>query len=641
MGTACSLLAARTVGNSRKAEVDRGLRYLDGLRASATGETAGESWAGAAVWDSARAGEILLLSRVWKPQQCLALAELLVQQIHEDGLCGFDLGVRLSDHDSSSAALGFFAKTWSLLERNAPSWLGGAVERLVEGLIAGQHDDGGWGFAPGKPFFRSGGYPPGELKAMAIDASSPDLTARVLLGLSAAVRSGCLDVLIADQVDHAVQRALKYLKAEQDADGSWWARWSEGRVLSTAWALIAVCAAAADPKDPMIVKGRTWILANATATDIPAEISSCLAALIVTSEQNRIDEDSFTRDLVERIISGQEDGTWKSLCLYPLVYGVDRFSAPLFDHCTVTLALLLVERAMLKGCEQARREILWGRLRPMPLPRRAVDTIEMARIYQEFLELGQRLAGAPTSIGQRIVVHYSVYRDSRRNLTFPVLALHGAGWAQGYFDLLGLVLPWYASLRFPFSWRKRDEFKNKMSLAMTGFKVANQRVLRDTFANYHFTKKYGTTPGADKVLPPTLLTTLNQLHAATSTRESLTDVAKSAIYSECFQWEQHNSVWPMVEKAIKGVNDPLVKAIAFRPIVHFRFFPPLRFLFFHNFTDTNERIAQGWKAYRIAEEVGWAVTERAIGKFDFVPLDMTEYYVRLLNRLEPPKEFER
>jgi hypothetical protein len=97
----------------------------------------------------------------------------------------------------------------------------------------------------------------------------------------------------------------------------------------------------------------------------------------------------------------------------------------------------------------------------------------------------------------------------------------------------------------------------------------------------------------------------------------------------------------MVERAIKNVNDPIVKAIAFRPIVHFAFFPALQFLFFHDFTDTNERISQGWKAYGIAEEVGWAVTERAIGKFNFVPLDMIEYYQHLLDRLEPPPEFKR
>ena len=184
-----------------------------------------------------------------------------------------------------------------------------------------------------------------------------------------------------------------------------------------------------------------------------------------------------------------------------------------------------------------------------------------------------------------------------------MLALHGAGWAHGYFDFLVSLLPFYATLRFPFSWQKRDEFKKKMSVAMTGFKVANQRVLRDTFANYHFTKQFGTTPGADKILASTLITTLNQLHATTAACEPLTDLAKCSIYSECFQWEQHNSVWPMVEKAIKNVNDPIVKAIAFRPIVHFAFFPALKFLLFHDFTDTNERIAQIW--WQIAASINW------------------------------------
>jgi hypothetical protein len=641
MGTACSLLALRTIQTGATAKVDLGLRYLEELRERNQEGTPGESWAGAAVWDSARAAEILLLSRKWSSQQCLDFALLLAGQIHDDGLTGFDLGLSLGDHDSSAAVLAFLSKTCTLLERDVPSWLTSAVENIAEGLLAGQHADGGWGFAPGRPAYGAGMRSPGELQALTFDASSPDLSARVVLGLASAVRSGCLDVLVADRVEASLRRALKYFEGTQNSDGSWWARWSAGHVLSTSAVLVAACSAAADPTSDFITKGRSWLVDEGVNLSGAGETSSCLGALIATSTQERIEGDPTIAKLVQLLIAEQVGGTWTPNDAYPLVYGVDTFTASLSDHYTIVFGLLLAERALLKGCSQARREILWARSRAKPVPRQPVDSIEMARIQQEFLALGQGLAGSPSSIGQRVVVHYSVYRDSRRNLTYPVLALHGAGWAHGYFDFLVSLLPFYASLRFPFSWQKRDDFKKKMSVAMTGFKVANQRVLRDTFANYHFTKQYGTTPGADKILAPTLIATLNQLHAATAAREPLTDLAKSAIYSECFQWEQHNSVWPMVEKAIKNVNDPIVKAIAFRPIVHFAFFPPLTFLFFHNFTDTNERIAQGWKAYGIAEDVGWAVTERAIGKFNFVPLDMAEYYQHLLDRLDPPPEFKR
>ena len=641
MGTACSLFALRTVEANSTAEVERALRYLDDLRAKNEDGQCAVSWAVAAVWDSARAAELLLLTRKWTSEQSLAFSQILVEQIHDDGLTGFDTGISLGDHDSSAAVLAFLSKTCTALESAAPSWLASGIESIVEGLLFGQHSDGGWGFALGKPLYGAGIMPPGELRALAFDASSPDLTARVVLGLASAVRSGCLDVLVADRVAAALRQALKYFEATQDDDGSWWARWSKGRILSTCSVLSAACAAAADPASDFIVKGRCWLASESASLSGAVEASSCLGALIATSTQGRIESDPVIAKLAQQLIATQVSGTWTPSDEYPLVYGVDTFTAPLSEHYTVLFGLLFAERAFLKGSNQARREILWARSRPKPLPRQPVDSIEMARIQQAFLTLGQRLAGTPSSIGQRVVVHHSAYRDSRRNLTFPMLALHGAGWAHGYFNFLVSMLPYYASLRFPFSWQKRDDFKKKMSVAMTGFKVANQRVLRDTFANYHFTKQYGTTPGADKILPPTLITTLNQLHAATAVREPLTDLAKSSIYSECFQWEQHNSVWPMVEKAIKNVDDPIVKAIAFRPIVHFAFFPPLKFLFFHDFTDTNERIAQGWKAYGIAEDVGWAVTERAIGRFNFVPLDMAEYYHHLLDRLDPPPEFKR
>jgi hypothetical protein len=97
----------------------------------------------------------------------------------------------------------------------------------------------------------------------------------------------------------------------------------------------------------------------------------------------------------------------------------------------------------------------------------------------------------------------------------------------------------------------------------------------------------------------------------------------------------------MVERTIRDINDPIVRAIAFRPIVHFAFFPRLRFLFFSDFTKTDQRIKKGWEACTVAEEVGWAMTERAIGKYTFLPIDILEYYHRLLELLAPPPELHQ
>ena len=166
------------------------------------------------------------------------------------------------------------------------------------------------------------------------------------------------------------------------------------------------------------------------------------------------------------------------------------------------------------------------------------------------------LGGRPADIGQRIVAHYSVYRDSRRNFTFPLLALHGAGWAHGYFRLLDRLLGPYATFRYPLSSRKREELITCMRRAMDGFKMANRRVLADTFANYHFTKEYGRERGADKILMQPLLSRMNALHDATRRGEVLTPLQKATLFSESFRWEQANSVWAMVERTIREVRRP-------------------------------------------------------------------------------------
>ena len=107
---------------------------------------------------------------------------------------------------------------------------------------------------------------------------------------------------------------------------------------------------------------------------------------------------------------------------------------------------------------------------------------------------------------------------------------------------------------------------------------------------------------------------------------------KRRLYVEAFNWEQANSVWPMVERTIRDVNDPIVRFIAFRPIVRFAYFPWHRVLVFSDFTKTAERIEEGLRAYAIAEDVGWAATERAIGKYSFMPLDVQRFFRELDRR---------
>src|SRR5205823_1933530 len=110
----------------------------------------------------------------------------------------------------------------------------------------------------------------------------------------------------------------------------------------------------------------------------------------------------------------------------------------------VTLVLRLAERALLKGPAEALREVLWARARKKVRRAPAIRRIELAEIYRRLHDKGDVFGGGPLDIAQRIVVHVTMYRRSFRNFTFPLLALHGAGWAHGYFRLLDRLLPLYA-----------------------------------------------------------------------------------------------------------------------------------------------------------------------------------------------------
>lgn len=634
LGTAVNLLALQVFNENREKDpvVRRGLAYLDHHRRQLPDGKLYQAWTGSSVWDTALAAEVLLLGDVLEVEEALKIGRELVAHQVSNGLTGFDNGITYGDNDSTAVVLSYLSKTSSLHNVREQPWLTHAIEKCVKGLITSQLSDGGWGFAPSHPIISFGARPPGEQNAIWNDASSPDLTARVVLGLMAARQTGHLDMAILDSLDKTVLRAIRYFEASQHQDGYWWSRWSGRPIVATSLVLLASSAADVSTKSPWIARGRSWLLRNAEKTSV--EKAWSLAGLVASSPEISIANDEEILRVATVLASNQKQGTWESRAAYPFSYRVDLFIAPLFDHISICSMMIFTNRALLKGIRKAQREILWGRRQIKARNLRSHESTELTKRYEEIIKVARKLAGSGDDIGQRIVTHYWVYRDSGRNFTFPILALHGAGWAYGYFRFLNFLLPFYVTLRFPISWRKRAEFKKSMIRAMAGFKAANQRVLVDTYANYHFTKQFGRVPGAVKILSEPLLSMLNEMHEATSEGEPMTNSLKSKIYSQSFQWEQSNSVWPMVERTIREINDPIVKAIAFRPIVQFSFFPWWEFLIFSDFTKTEERIEEGWKAYHIAERVGWSTTERAIGKYKMLPLDLLEYYERLLKRSE-------
>ena len=126
----------------------------------------------------------------------------------------------------------------------------GAISRAVPWLESMQSSDGGWG-----AFDRDNNMellckvPFADHNAM-IDPSSPDLAGRVLeaygkLGLRAGHPS--------------VDRAIAYLRASQEADGSWFGRWGVNYVYGTWQAIEGLRAVGLSAVDPAVSAAADWL----------------------------------------------------------------------------------------------------------------------------------------------------------------------------------------------------------------------------------------------------------------------------------------------------------------------------------------------------------------------------------------------
>src|SRR5262249_8350477 len=111
--------------------------------------------------------------------------------------------------------------------------LAAASSRAVAWVLAMQNRDGGWG-----AFDRDNDHeflchvPFADHNAM-IDPSTPDLTGRVLEMFGQLGRRAG---------DRAVDRAVAYLRASQEADGSWIGRWGVNYIYGTWQALVGLTA---------------------------------------------------------------------------------------------------------------------------------------------------------------------------------------------------------------------------------------------------------------------------------------------------------------------------------------------------------------------------------------------------------------
>lgn len=140
--------------------------------------------------------------------------------------------------------------------RQQASLVDRATESLRKGLAwmaALQNDDGGWG-----AFDRNNNrqflcYVPFADHNAMIDPSTPDLTGRALEAM------GRLGHRIGEP---AVDRAVEYLRREQQPDGSWFGRWGVNYIYGTWQSLTGLAEVGLGAEDPMMVAGAQWLLAH-------------------------------------------------------------------------------------------------------------------------------------------------------------------------------------------------------------------------------------------------------------------------------------------------------------------------------------------------------------------------------------------
>ncbi len=125
-----------------------------------------------------------------------------------------------------------------------------SIRRGMNWVLAMQGSDGGWGAYDKDNNRIVFNYIPFADHHALLDPSTSDLTGR------------CLEMLAAlgyDQTHPAVGPALRFLKREQEADGSWYGRWGVNYIYGTWSVLAGLRAIGVDLSDPSIQRAVSWL----------------------------------------------------------------------------------------------------------------------------------------------------------------------------------------------------------------------------------------------------------------------------------------------------------------------------------------------------------------------------------------------
>ena len=141
-----------------------------------------------------------------------------------------------------------------------------AIERAVDWLVGMQSENGGFAAFDADNTHYNLNYIPFADHGALLDPPTSDVTARVVAVLSRVARP---------QDRAALERAVVYLRREQEADGSWFGRWGSNYIYGTWSVLVALELAGIPADDPAVRRAVEWFsprgrmptAAGARATD--------------------------------------------------------------------------------------------------------------------------------------------------------------------------------------------------------------------------------------------------------------------------------------------------------------------------------------------------------------------------------------
>jgi squalene cyclase len=260
-----------------------------------------------------------------------------------------------------------------------------AMRRAVLGLTRRQHRDGGFGAFGGASFFRLRKQEgPSSLLSMINDASSPDLTGRVVMALLAARSTGGLDAAAERRLDRMVGRARRYLERTHSPYGGWWSAWTTGHLGGAAFALPPLRALGAKPEDALLRKERAFLLGTqrsdggwSESTDVdrhpsqagqggalpstPAQTAFAMIGLLACAADGDREIDAALAAGARFLLASQRDGGWTNgRPLYTMYRGLEYYDAPEMTTTMVLQALHLYRERLRLGSERAITEAVRG-----------------------------------------------------------------------------------------------------------------------------------------------------------------------------------------------------------------------------------------------------------------------------------------